>query len=82
MKFNSSTKVMAFSEDLIVLTKGACRMETENYSNQELKKIEKWTTDIKIEFIDKICMILFITWIRKDISYVNISLNYKSSVQI
>ena len=30
LKFNSRTKVIAFADDLIVLTRGACKMETEN----------------------------------------------------
>jgi len=34
-------------------------METENYSNKDLKKIERWTTDNKIEFNDKKCKVLF-----------------------
>jgi hypothetical protein len=53
LKFNSRTKLMAFANDLILLTKEACRMETENYANRELKKIERWATDNKIEFNDK-----------------------------
>jgi len=53
LKLNSRTKVIAFADDLIVLTRGACKMETENYANQDLKKIEKWATDNKIEFNDK-----------------------------
>ena len=53
LKFNSRTKVIAFADDLVVLTRGACKMETENYSNQDLKKIERWATDNKIEFNDK-----------------------------
>ena len=28
-------------------------METENYANQDLKKIERWATDNKVEFDDK-----------------------------
>jgi len=53
LKFNSRTKVIAFADDLIVLTRGACKIETENYVNQDLKKIERWATDNKIEFNDK-----------------------------
>jgi hypothetical protein len=33
LKFNSRTKVLAFADDLIVLTRGACKMKTENYAN-------------------------------------------------
>jgi hypothetical protein len=53
LKFNSRTKVIAFVDDLIVLTRGACKMGTENYTNQDLKKIERWATDNKIEFNDQ-----------------------------
>ena len=45
--------MIAFADNLIVLTSGACKMETENYMNQDLKKIERWATDNKIEFHDK-----------------------------
>jgi len=45
--------VTTFADDLIVLTRGACKMETENYANQDLKKIERWATDNKVEFDDK-----------------------------
>jgi hypothetical protein len=52
-KLNSRTKVIAFVDDLLVLTRGACKIETENYVNQDLKEIERWATDNKIEFNDK-----------------------------
>jgi hypothetical protein len=52
---------MAFADDLIVLTRGACKMETENYANQDLRKIERWATDNKIEFKDKKSKVLFIS---------------------
>jgi hypothetical protein len=40
--------VIAFADDLIVLTRGACKMETENYMNQDLKKTERWATNNNI----------------------------------
>jgi hypothetical protein len=45
LQFNSQTKVIAFVDDLIVLTRGACKIETENYTNQDLKKIKRWAND-------------------------------------
>ena len=72
LKFNSRTKVIDF-----FLTRIACKMETENYSNQDLKKIERWATDNKMEFNDKKSKVLFITWKRNDNREVNIYLNYK-----
>jgi hypothetical protein len=77
LKFNSRTKVIAFADDLIVLTKGACKIETEKYANQDLKKIERWATDNKIEFNDKKSKVLFITRKRNDDKKVNVHLNYK-----
>ena len=69
-------------DDLFVLTKVAYKMETENYSNQDLKKIERWATDNKIEFKDKKTKVLFITRKRNDNREVNIYLNYKSLDQL
>jgi hypothetical protein len=40
LKFNSRSKVIAFADDLIVLTRGVCKRERENYVNQDFKKIE------------------------------------------
>jgi len=53
LKFNSRTKVIAFAVDLFVLTRGASKIETENYSNQDLKNIVRRATDNKIEFNEK-----------------------------
>jgi hypothetical protein len=56
LQFTSRTKVIAFADDLIVLTRGACKTESENYANQDLMKIKRWATDNKIEFNDKSLM--------------------------
>jgi hypothetical protein len=42
--------VIAFADDLIVLMRGACKMEAEKYANQDLKQIERWVDKNKIEF--------------------------------
>jgi len=42
------------------LTRGACKTEVENYTNQDLMKIERWATDNKIELNDKKSNVLFI----------------------
>ena len=69
--------MIAFADDLIVLTRGACKIETENYVNQDLKKIERWATENKIEFNDKKSKVLFISRKRNEDRKVNIYLNYK-----
>jgi hypothetical protein len=61
LEFNSRIKVMAFADDLIVLTKGAYKTEEENYANLDLKKIARWAIDNKIEFDDKKFKFLFIS---------------------
>jgi hypothetical protein len=69
--------VIAFADDLIVLTRGACKIEAENYAKQDLMKIERWTTDNKIEFNNKMSTVLFISRKRNDDRKVNIYFNYK-----
>jgi hypothetical protein len=69
--------VIAFADDLIVLTRGACKIETENYVNQGLKKIERRATDNKIELNNKKSKVLFIPRKRNKHRKVNIYLNYK-----
>ena len=77
LKFSSQTKVIAFADDLMVLTRGISAIEAENYANQDLKKIERWATDNKMEFNDKKSQVLFISRKRNDEKSVSIYLNYK-----
>jgi len=67
--------VTAFAGDLIVLRRGACKIEIENYANQDLKKIERWAFDNKMELNDTKSKVLFISRKRKDDGDVNIYLN-------
>jgi hypothetical protein len=75
LKFNSRTKVMTFADDLIVLTRGTNTTEAENYAKQDLKRMEKWAADNKIEFNNKKSKVLFISKKRNDGREVNIYLN-------
>jgi len=75
LKFNTRTKVIAFADDFIVLTRRACKMEKENCWNQDLKKIERGATDNTTEFNFKKSKVLFITRKRNDNREVNIYLN-------
>jgi len=47
MDFTHRTRVIAFTDDLLVLTQGKCTSDTENYANQDLKKIEHWARETK-----------------------------------
>jgi hypothetical protein len=77
LEFTIRNKVIAFVDDLIVLTRGTCKIETENYANQDLKKIERWATDSKVEFNDQKSKDLFISRKRNEEREVNIYLSAK-----
>jgi hypothetical protein len=40
MDFTHRTGVIAFADDLLVLTRGKCTLDAENYANQDLQKTE------------------------------------------
>ena len=61
LEFSNRTKVIAFAGDFIVLTKGAQIKEVENYANQDLKMIEKWAKENKIQFNDNKSQTLLIS---------------------
>ena len=48
--FSSHTKVIAFADDLAIMTKGNTPSEAEVFANSDLAKIEKWAKDYKILF--------------------------------
>jgi len=50
LEFTSHTKVIAFADDLITLTKGESIVEAENYTNFELRKISDWAQKNKLTF--------------------------------
>ena len=53
LQFSSRTKVIAFADDLIVLTRGASTKEAENYSKQDLKKLRNGPLIIKWNLMTK-----------------------------
>jgi hypothetical protein len=50
LEFTSHSKVVAFADDLIILTKGESIVEAENYMNVELRKILDWAQGNKLKF--------------------------------
>jgi Reverse transcriptase (RNA-dependent DNA polymerase). len=41
-EFSQKNDVIAFADDLLVLTKGRCIKEAENFANLDIKQIEFW----------------------------------------
>jgi len=50
LNYTNRTKVIAFADDLIIVTRGKTIRETENIENIELNKITLWAKDNKIRF--------------------------------
>jgi hypothetical protein len=40
MEFTRHTRVIAFSDDLLVITRGKCALDAEKYAKQDLKKMK------------------------------------------
>jgi len=61
VKFRSGTTIIAYADDLILLTRGKTVSETENIANTELTKISKWARDNKVSFNDKNSKVMLMT---------------------
>jgi len=61
LEFTSRTKVIAFADDLIILTKGESFVETENYTNLELRKTSDWARKIKLMFNENKSKVMIIS---------------------
>jgi hypothetical protein len=53
LTFSRNTIIIAFADDLILLTRGMSVSETENTANIELRKISKWAQENKVRFNDR-----------------------------
>ena len=78
MDFTHRTRVTAFADGLLVLTRGKSALDTENYANQDLKKIENWARVNKLHFNENKSNILLVTKkTSRDNRTLNIYLNNK-----
>jgi len=50
LEFTRQTKVIAFADDLVILTKGDITTEAEKYMNLELQKNSNWAQSNKLKF--------------------------------
>ena len=65
------------------MTRGRTMLETENYANEDITKIERWTRDNKIKFNENKSKVLVVTRKRKrDNENVNIYINNKPIEQV
>ena len=82
MDFSHRTRVIAFADDLLVLTQGKSALDAENYANQDLKKTENWASENKIHFNENKSKVLLVTMKTGDNRTLNIYLNNKRPDQV
>jgi len=83
LKFTSSTKIIAFADDLILLTRGETVSEIENIANLELTKISTWARENKVRFNGKKSKAMLMTRRkRKERGEVEVYLNNKLLLQV
>jgi 2C-methyl-D-erythritol 2,4-cyclodiphosphate synthase len=52
LKISGHTKIIAYADDLVIMTTGNNPSEAEVFANTDLAKIEKWANDNKMLFND------------------------------
>ena len=82
LDFTKRTKLIAFADDLIVLTSGKSLLKAENYGNLEMAKISNWATNNKVSFNEQKSKILLISRKRLQNSELSIYLNSKKLQQV
>ena len=83
LDYTNKTKVIAFADDLIVLTKGNTILEAENCMNIELEKIAAWGKNSKTSFNEQKSKAMLITRRkRRENREIHIYLNYKKLEQV
>lgn len=83
INLSKHSHIVAFADDLVVLTKGATRIESENYANSDIYKIQNWAYQNKVEFNDSKSKVLVISKKRKDhAEKTKIYLNHKTLEQV
>jgi len=83
LKFTSSTKIIAFADDLLLRTRGEIVSEIENIANIELTKISTWARENNVRFNEKKTKAMLMTRRkRKERREVEVYLNNKLLRQV
>jgi len=83
MDFCHRARVIAFADNLLVLTRGKSALDAENCANQDLKKIENWAGENKVHFNEnKFNVLLVTTKTSGGNRTLNIYLNHKCLEQV
>jgi len=76
LQFTSHTKVIAFGDYLIILTKGESIVEAENYTNLELRKISDWAQKNKLTFNENKSKVMLMSRRKRKVSCNKLGVQY------
>jgi hypothetical protein len=57
----SGTKLVAFADDLLLLTRGKSVSEVENIANIELNRVSRWAKENKVRFNEQKSKVMLMT---------------------
>jgi hypothetical protein len=81
LEFSSHTKVIAFADNLAIMTQGKMPSEAGVYENSDIAKIEKWAKENKMQFNESKSKAMLITRKRSN-GNINIYLNNRKLEQV
>jgi len=67
LEFMKNTKIIAYADDLLILSKGKTQEEIENYASIELSKIANWAQENEMKFNEQKSKLIIITHRRPKI---------------
>jgi len=81
LEYSSHSKIIAFADDLVILTYGNTHYEAEAYANADVAKIENWARENKTQFNESKSKAMRITRKRRQ-AEISIILNNRRLVQV
>ena len=81
LEYSTHSKIIAFADDLVILTYGTTQYEAEAYANCDLARIEIWARENKMQFNDSKSKAMLITRKRRQ-DDINILLNNRRLAQV
>ena len=81
LDFSGHTKVIAFADDLVIMTQGKTPSEAEVYANSDLARIGKWAKENKMQFNELKSKAMLISRKRSN-DNINIYLNNRRLEQV
>jgi hypothetical protein len=83
IQLTDHTKVIAFADDLVIMTKAESIPEAENIMNAEMNKMSVWATENKLKFNERKSQVVLMSRRKmKENKEVKICLNNKPLIQV